>query len=192
MSRLRARLSAHGSEAGLTLIELLVASAMGVVLLGAVGSMVVSAMRSQPEISERAQNISSARWVLERMTREIRNGVAVDEATTSTVSFRTYVRRASCGGAVATSSSSPAIECQVTYTCTTTACSRTETSPGVFEGGTATTIFSGIDDAGVFAYAPSAEDPTFVEITLHLPNPSGPADLTVSDGASLRNATLDL
>ena len=190
MSRLRRRLATNGSEAGLTLVELLVASAMGVVLLGAVGSMVISAMRSQPEISKRAQNVSTARWVLERLTREIRNGVAVDEAAASTVSFRTFVRRASCGGGAAPSEAQ-AIECQVTYTCTTTACSRTETDPGVFEGGTATTIFSGIDDSNVFSYAPSVEEPTYVEITLHIPNPSGPADTTVSDGASLRNATLE-
>ena len=31
---------------------------------------------------------------------------------------------------------------------------------------------------------------TYIEVTLSLPNPSGPARLTVSDGASLRNATL--
>lgn len=191
MKRMRRRLAACRPEAGFTLVELLVASAMGVVLLGAVGSMVVSAMRSQPEVSERAQNISTARWVLERLTREIRNGVMVDEATPSKVSFRSYVRRVSCGGGVATSSSAPAIPCQVTYSCTTTACSRTETDPGVFEGGTATTIFSGIDDASVFTYSPNQEEPTYIGITLHIPNPSGPADLTVSDGASLRNATLE-
>jgi len=191
MTRLRRRLAANGSEAGLTLVELLVASAMGVVLLGAVGSMVLSTTRSQPEISERAQNVSTARWVLERLTREIRNGVAVDEATASTVSLRTYLRRASCGGGTA-SSASPAIECQVTYACTTTACTRREAAPGApAEEGAETTIFSGIDDSNVFSYAPSAEEPTYVEITLHIPNPSGPADLTVSDGASLRNATLE-
>lgn len=191
MRWLRARLGACRSEAGLTLVELLVASAMGVVLLGAVGSMVLSAMRNQPQTSERAQNISTARWVLERLTREIRNGVAVDQATASTLSFRTFVRRTSCGAAGTPAATFPAIECQVTYSCTTTACTRTETSPRVFEGGTARTIFSGIDDPKVFSYAPSAKEPTFVEVTLHIPNPSGPADLTVSDGASLRNATLE-
>lgn len=192
-----------GDEAGLTLVELLVASAMSVVLVGAVGAMVVSAVRSQPEVSKRAQNVSSARWVLERLTREIRNGVAVDKASGSSVSLRTYVRRTSCGGGVATDPKVPAIVCQVTYTCTTTSCKRLEANPGVYEG-SGTTIFSGIDDPSVFCYVPStAADPltcgtaasaagtTFVGVTLHIPNPSGPSDLTVSDGASLRNATLD-
>ena len=94
MSRLLARIdgTARG-EAGLTLVELLVASAMGVVLMGAVGTMVVGAMRAQPEVSKRSQNITTARWVLERMTREIRNGVVVDTALPNEVSFRTYLRR---------------------------------------------------------------------------------------------------
>jgi Tfp pilus assembly protein PilW len=180
-------------EAGFTIIELLVASAMGVVLLGVAGSLVISAMRDQPNLSRRAQNISEARWVLERLTREIRNGIAVDpeRASASEVSFRTYVRHATCGGGGTLPSSSPAIECQVTYTCTNTKCSRIEAAPDVYAG-TETTIFEGIDSSDVFSYSPNAAEANFVKITLHLPNPDGSSGggLTVSDGASLRNATL--
>jgi prepilin-type N-terminal cleavage/methylation domain-containing protein len=184
--------AAQASDAGFTLIELLVASAMGVVVLGAVGTMMIGAIRSQPEISARAQNISSARWVLERFTREIRNGVAVNpaKATASEVSFRTYVRRTSCGSGAVPSSTTPAIECQVTYKCTTTYCTRGEGAPGSSTPVSEQKIFSGIDDSNVFTYSPSAAEPTYIGITLHIPNPSGPADITVSDGASLRNATL--
>ncbi len=190
-------------ESGVTLAELLVASAMGVILLGAVGSMVVSAMNSQPKISQRAANVQTARWVTERLTREIRNGVVIDQATSSSVSFETYVRRTACGGGDTLPSGSPAIKCEVTYTCTTTSCTRIEAGPGVYTG-TPTTIFSGIDSSDVFCYVPSANpdpltcgpasastDPTYVGITLRIPNPSGPSALTVSDGASLRNALLD-
>lgn len=191
MRRLRSRLAVTGSaQAGFTLVELLVAMTMGVVLLGALGAMVISAMRSQPEVSKRAQNITTARWILERMTREIRSGVAVDQTASSSVSFRTYVRRTSCGGAGTPSATTPAIECQVTYTCTASACKRKETAPGVFTGGSEATVFSGIDNSNVFTYSPASE-PTFIGITLHFPNPSGPADLTISDGASLRNAVLE-
>jgi len=35
-----------------------------------------SAVKSQPQISEKSQAVSTARWVMERMTREIRNGIA--------------------------------------------------------------------------------------------------------------------
>jgi Tfp pilus assembly protein PilW len=184
------RLAGSG-EAGITLVELLVASAMGVVVLGAVGAMVIGAMRQQPLISQRAQTITTARWVLERLTREIRNGIAVapGRATASEVSFRTYVRHSTCGGTTALAAASPSIECQVTYRCTTTKCSRLEAAPGVFTG-TESTIFEGINSSSVFSYLPSAASPTFVKVTLQMPNPRGPAALTVSDGASMRNATL--
>ncbi len=185
----RRRPGGLGGEDGLTLVELLVAAAMGVILLGAVGSLLVSAVRDQPKLSKRAANVSTARWVLERLTREIRNGVAVDKATASSVSFRTYVRRTACGGSGALPSGSPAIVCQVTYTCDTTSCSRIEADPGV-ETGPATTIFSGIDSSEVFSYSPSPSEATYVGVTLRIPNPSGPSALTVTDGASLRNAIL--
>lgn len=186
---LHARLAGRGGEAGITLVELLVASAMGIVVLGAVGSLVISAMRAQPQISKRAQNISTARWVLERLTREIRDGVKVDNATASAVSFETYVRHTTCGGTTPLAGTSPSIRCEVTYICTTTSCSRIEAAPGVYTG-TATPIFKGINSSNVFSYSPSAAAPTYVKVTLQMPNPSGPAALTVSDGASLRNATL--
>lgn len=186
---LQARPAALGGERGFTLVELLVAMTMGVIVLGAVGSLVVSAMKNQPKISQRAQNITTARWVLERLTREIRNGVKVDKASASSVSFETYVRHSTCGGSTLLASSAASIKCEVTYTCTTTACSRIEAAPGVYTG-EATQIFEGIDSSSVFAYSPSAAEATYVEITLKMPNPSGPAAMTVSDGASLRNATL--
>ncbi len=65
------------------------------------------------------------------------------------------------------------------------------------------TIFSGINSCSVFCFVPSTEqdslacgtaasvsETTYIGVTLRIPNPSGPANLTVSDGASLRNATL--
>jgi Tfp pilus assembly protein PilV len=191
MRRLLARIDRPArDEAGLTLVELLVASAMGVVLMGAVGTMVVQTMKAQPEVSARSQNITTARWVLERMTREIRNGVVVDTALPNEVSFRTYLRRTSCGAGGKLASGKPAILCEVTYGCSTTSCSRIEAAPGVTTG-TAKPIFEGIDNSNVFTYKPSAKAATFIGITLHLPNPSGPSDLTISDGASLRNAILN-
>lgn len=190
---LHARLARRDCEAGITLVELLVASAMGVVLMGAVGSLVISAMRDQPKISAQAQTISTARWVLERLTREIRNGVRVDRATESEVSFETYVRHTTCGGTTSLESTKASIPCEVTYTCTSTSCSRIEAAPKIYTG-TATPIFKGINSNNVFSYTPSPPIPpsaaTYIKVTLQMPNPSGPAALTVSDGASLRNATL--
>lgn len=189
---LRRRLAGNGGQAGITFIEMLVAATMGVIVLGATGSLVISAMRTQPQISKRAQNITTARWVLERLTRELRNGRKVEAgASSSSVSFTTYVRHSSCGTDATLESGQAAIECRVTYSCTTSSCSRTEAAPASLPGsGTERTIFSGIDSSNVFSYSPSADAPTYVRVTLRMPNPSGPGRLTVSDGASLRNATL--
>jgi len=183
--------AAREGQAGFTLIELLVGSAMGVVVMGAVASLMISAMKDQPQISKRAENVSTARWVLERLTREIRNGIAVSpgKAKADEVSFRTYVRSTTCAEGGTPASGTPAIECQVTYKCTTTSCSRTQAAPGVYSG-TAKPIFTGINNSSVFSYTPSSTSPTYIRVTLHLPNPSGTGDLTISDGASLRNATL--
>jgi type II secretory pathway pseudopilin PulG len=175
-------------EDGFTLVELLVASAMGVVLMSVIAMLVIGVVRTQPRVSRQAQNISTARWVLERMTREIRNGVAVKAKSASMVSFEGYVRRTACGGSTVSPSTTAAIKCRITYECSATACFRRESNAETI-GGTPQQIFSGINSNQVFSYVPS-ENPTFVKITLRLPNPSGTGALTVSGGASLRNATL--
>lgn len=195
MSRLRGRLAGvrrrAGEEAGLTLIELLVAAAMSVVIVGASASMLISAVRSQPRLSERAQNISEARWVQERMTREIRNGVRVYHAEGSRVEFLARVRRTACGEGVQEDAGKPAIQCRVAYTCVSGACSRRETDLGV-ESGPETAIISGLSDDEVFSFEPppaspeATEDVAYVGVTLDIPNPEGKGDLTVSDGAALR------
>ena len=190
---MRKRLRLASREGGFTLVELLVASTMGAVVMAAVASLVISAVRDQPKISKQAQNITTARWVLERMTREIRNGIAVATNASyvkpNVVSYEAYVRRTSCGSTTQPVSTAAPIRCQITYTCTTTSCSRIEASPGVFTG-TPRTIFKGINSSQVFSYAPNETKPTYIKITLRIPNPSGTGALTVSNGASLRNATL--
>ncbi|HEX6229436.1 MAG TPA: prepilin-type N-terminal cleavage/methylation domain-containing protein [Solirubrobacterales bacterium] len=176
-------------QGGFTLVELMVASAMGVVLMAAVGTLVIGAVRHQPEVSKRAENISTARWVLERITREIRNGVVVDTALPDEVSFRTYVRHPSCGSAGTLPSSEPAILCQVTYSCTGTTCRRDEVEPEKTPG-FGPVFFSGLAGPDIFSYSPNNSEPTYIGVTLRIRNPRGPGDITISDGASLRNAIL--
>jgi type II secretory pathway pseudopilin PulG len=174
-------------EAGLTLIELLVAAAMGVVLMAGVVTVMVGALRAQPKLSQGAANIQTARFTLERITRELRNGFSVEDAKASTVSFETYVRHTSCGSNTLRAATEPSIRCQVRYTCESGSCLRTETNPGVLSGGTPVTVVEGLGTGTGFNY-PSA---TYVKITLVIPSPGGGSDsTTISDGASLRNATL--
>jgi prepilin-type N-terminal cleavage/methylation domain-containing protein len=184
-----ARLRQVRGEGGFTLVELLVASAMGVVVMSAVASLLISAVREQPKISGEAQNITTARWVLERFTHELRNGIAVKEAGASKLSFEGYVRHTTCGGTATLPGTSASVKCRITYECSTTACTRKESAPGTTTG-TPRQVFSGIDSSQVFTYSPSEKEPTYVKVTLSLPDPSGTGSLTVSSGASLRNATL--
>jgi prepilin-type N-terminal cleavage/methylation domain-containing protein len=176
-------------EEGFTLIEMLVAMTMGVIVMGGVLILLIGAMRSQPKLDNQATNIQTARWALERMTREIRDGIVVDKATASSVSFQTYVRHTNCGGTTTLASTAPPTKCEVTYSCSGETCTRLEASPGVYTG-TATTIFKGLSNASsVFTWSPAAS-PTYIGITLEIKNSEGSGGLTASDGASLRNATL--
>jgi len=171
----------------MTLIELLIAAAIGVVILGATSSMLISAVRTQPKISERAQVASTGRWILERMTREIRNGVAVQTGSSvSTLIFTARVRRPSCGSSSSLPAISSSIECKVTYSCSATACARSETTPASTGSGTAVTMFTGINSEKVFSYTPDVKDAEFVAVTLRFPNPDGGGNFTISDGATLR------
>jgi type II secretory pathway pseudopilin PulG len=190
MTWLRRRLNGSSGEAGLTLIELLVAAAMSVVLVGAAASMMISAVQTQPELSKRSQDISSARWILERMTREIRNGIAVEPgANGAVVSFTAYVRQSSCGSSTPLPPESSAIECEITYDCSGgTSCTRKEVDPELPIAATPKTIFTGIASEKVFNFSPSPSEATFIGVTLRFPNPDGDGFLTVSDGASLRTA----
>jgi type II secretory pathway pseudopilin PulG len=177
-------------ESGLTLVEMLVAMSLGVIVMGGVLILLIGAMRSQPRLEKQSTNITTARFVLERLTREIRNGIVVDNAGASSVSFQTYVRHATCGGSAMSASSTAATKCEVTYTCSGSSCSRIEAAPGTYTG-TAATVFSGLNNsASVFSYKPNATSPTYIEVTLKVPDPRGSGALTVSDGASMRNATL--
>lgn len=190
-------------EDGFTLIEMLVAMTMGVVVMGGVLILLIGAMRTQPKLENQGTNLQTARWVMERMTREIRNGIVVDKATPSSVSFQTYVRHTTCGGTTALASTAAPTKCEVTYTCSGETCTRLEAAPGVYTG-TAKQIFSGLGNpTEVFCYVPSKLEPsskcgevktgtlpTYIGVTLKLPDSQGSGGLTASDGASLRNATL--
>jgi type II secretory pathway pseudopilin PulG len=190
MTWLRRRLGGRSGETGLTLIELLIAAAMSVVLVGAAASMMISAVQTQPELSKRSQDISSARWILERMTREIRNGIAIEPgATGAVVSFTAFVRQASCGSGTPLPPESSAIECEITYDCSSgTSCTREETDPELPVAAAPKTIFTGIASDKVFNFSPNPSEATFIGVTLRFPNPDGDGFLTVSDGASLRTA----
>ena len=177
------------SQAGFTLVETLVAMAMSLVLLFAVTALITSSVTDQPQISQKNANVQTARWVLDRLTREIRLGASVESATSSSVSFQTFVRRPTCGGGGTLTPASPATRCEVTYTVTGGTLRRTEANPNVFTG-TPETVVSGLSSSAVFSYTPSSVSPTYIGVTLTIPNATGTGNTTVNDGATLSNATL--
>jgi prepilin-type N-terminal cleavage/methylation domain-containing protein len=183
------RLSAEEGEAGFTLVELLVAMTLGVVVMGGVMILLIGAMRTQPRIENQSTNVQTARYVLGRLTREIRNGIRIDKTSASSVSFEAYVRHASCGGTTQLGSTAPPTKCEITYSCSGTSCTRLEALPTVTTG-TGQTMISGVTNpTSVFTWSPSTS-PTYIGLTLKIPDSQGSGALTVSDGASLRNATL--
>jgi len=190
-------------EAGMTLIELLVAATMSVILVGAASAMLISAVRDQPALSKKAQNVTTARWQLERIVRELRNGVQVEPgASGSEVSIVASTRRIACGGAASSDPAANAIKCRLTFRCVGSSCTRTEAALDGSSPSAPTVALSGVGDpANVFCFVPSAEidatacgpvdaetPPTYVGVNLEVPNPSGPGLLTISDGATLRTA----
>jgi type II secretory pathway component PulJ len=206
MSWVLRRLRERPNEAGLTLVELLVAALMSVIIVGAACAMLISAVRDQPGLSRKSQNVTTARWQLERVVRDLRNGVKVEPgASGSEVAILASVRRVSCGGAVPTSPSAQSIQCRITYRCSGSSCTRTEAQPNGTLAGPPTLAISGVSNpTSVFCFVPSSSEtdpvscgsvktgtaPTYVGVNLEVPNPNGAGLLTISDGATLRTAAL--
>jgi Tfp pilus assembly protein PilW len=170
------------------MMELLTAAALTVMLVGTIGILLIVSARQQPRISDRAAAIQQGRVLVEQFTRELREGFAV-EATpnASTITFRTYVRRASCGSTAPLAPSQPAIVCKVTYACTTGTCTRTENPVSGAQAGQPVVMATGLASSSVFTYTPSASAADHVGVTLAYPATGGDDAITISDGADLRN-----
>lgn len=159
------------------------ATVLGLLVIGVAATVFSAAVRSQPGLTKRSDAISQARFTMERLTREVRQGATVYTATPTQLSFLTYVDSSTCGGA----HSSAAIACRVTYTCTTAACTRVEALTDGTSPGSPVTVVSGLSSDNVFSYAPSTTAPRYIGATFTFPGQNGDDAITVSDGAALRN-----
>ena len=166
----------------MTLPELLLATVIGLAVIGSATMVFTSAIQSQPRAASRGADIEKARVAMERLTRELRQATDVPTATSSQISVLTYVQKASCGGASATT----ALACRVTYTCSATACSRVEANPDGTGAGSAVQVVSGITGPAVFSYSPDTTTPTFVGVNMVFPSDDGDDAITLSDGIALR------
>lgn len=180
-----ARLRALLTEArGFTLPELLIATVLGLIVVGGAVSVVTVSMNNQPRISSKSAAIQQARTAMERITRELRQSSTVPMATPSQLSIVTYVHSATCGGA----SANTAISCRVTYACSAGACTRTEAKPDGTSPGPAVRIVSGLASNDVFTFAPSAGAPSYVGATFAFPGSGGEDAITLADGSAIRNS----
>jgi Tfp pilus assembly protein PilV len=189
-----------GDESGMSLIEMLVAMLMSVIIVGAACAMLISAVKDQPGLSTKAQNVTTARYQLERVVREVRKAVKVERATPTEVILLTRTQRTTCGGTTKASPEVQRPQCRITYLCSGTSCTRTEATEGGTVVGAATVALSGLESPSVFCFVPSTEtdpskcgaprtgegSPTYIGVNLRVPNPEGPGLLTISDGATLR------
>lgn len=179
--RSKAATALRCDERGLTLIELLVAATLGLVVIGGALTMFASAIRSEPRSSSKVAAIQQARFTVDRITRELRQGLEIPMATPSKLAIVTYVKAASCGGAAASTS----IPCRVTYTCEAGKCTRVVAQPNGSAPGATVQVASGLVSTSVFSYLPDATDPTYVGVSLSFSSDGEP--VTLSDGVALRN-----
>jgi prepilin-type N-terminal cleavage/methylation domain-containing protein len=185
MAAVRRRAAAlRREERGFTLIELLIATSLGLVVIGAALTMFVGAIHSQPRDTSKVAAMQEARIAVDRITRELRQGLEVvttPAPTTSRLEIVTYVKAATCGGATASTS----IPCRVIYACSGTTCTRTVAQPSGSAPGPAVRVASGLASPNVFNYSPSTVDPSYVGVSLSI-NGSG-QPFTLGDGVTLRN-----
>jgi len=173
-----------GDERGFTLPELLIATILGLAIVGAAAMFFTTGVRQQPKVSARADQIQTARFTMERIVRELRQGSTVPSASATQLTVVTYVDSATCGGAHATT----ARACRVSYSCSAGTCTRTEAQPDGSSPGSAVTVVKGLSSNNVFSYTPAtATAPAYVGVTLAFPAQNGDDAITLADGASLRN-----
>jgi Tfp pilus assembly protein PilW len=185
MGRLR---DTAGSEDGWTLVEMLVAASLGLIIVGAALSMFTGGLKSQPRAASQAAGVQQAQTAMERMTRELRQTSAVIGTPTSAqITVSTYVDDATCGGAPG----SIAIRCQVTYSCSGGACTRTVAQSNGSAPGPARTVVSGMSSNNVFTYAAATTTaPAYIYVNLAFPDNGGHNAITLSDAVALRNVAL--
>ena len=193
MKRVRARLARlRESESGFTLVELLFSSMLGLMLIATSVTVFTAVTSSQPGAAARGVTIQEARNVMERITREVRQGSTVYASTSSQLSLLTMVHSATCGGPFANT----AMQCKVTYTCTSGTCTRTVVPPPPATGsGSTSTVVTGLSSSSIFSYTPTcgatstSGSPGYVCVNLAFPGDNGDDALTVQDGAAPVNPT---
>jgi type II secretory pathway pseudopilin PulG len=185
-------------ESGVTLVELLIAASMAVVITGAAVAMLISVLKRQPDLTERADQVGTAQVATDRMVRDIRQGVIGTAVVTTTTTpspgtsklvIETYVD-SQCGTTVITESK----KCTVTFTCEAEVCKRitgTGTAintkilvSGVKNTGSVFETVSGVNPCTTAA----TETPRFVGVAIELKSKKNGVT-KIEDGATLQSCS---
>ncbi len=170
-------------DEGFTLIELLVATAMMVIICGAAVTMLISAMKTQPKSSERADQIGNARNAIEKLTTDIRQGERATLSSASSITLTTYCDR-----------STGVAKCQVSYSCAEEPGAAPPRSAQPRYGCTrrvgtepARIALSGLASSEVFS-GDGRTEPRYIAVKVQLPTPGEQSVTVLEDGAALHNA----
>jgi len=169
-------------QSGFTLIEFMVAGALGIALLGVALGFYVIAINGQTRAGARAEAVGQQQIGLERITRDLRQASRFYSIpTATTVEFDTYVR-AGDGTAARLR--------RVRYVCnsSTAVCSRAE---GAVNGvvGTAVPVITGVRNDNAFSPNNTTIKPTFMSVTVDVEAKArgNTRPVTLTDGVQLRN-----
>jgi Tfp pilus assembly protein PilW len=185
-------------EDGITLAELLVTMFLGLVVLTTAVFVFTAGLQVEPRTAKRTTEIQQARYMSDRITRELRQGSnASVGADGSQLMILTYVPRDSVCTTAASAGSSLA-RCRVFYSCAASggsnACTRTECpptflAPGAGCGPTMHSV-SGLTTNQVFSFSPQTPGQAYVGTHLVFPAENGDDAITIQDGVALRNPPL--
>ena len=151
-------------EAGFTLVEMLVASAIALALIGVTVALVTSALSSEPRTASRSGQIEAGRVMLERVTRELREGCMVTQADGNGRKLEVYME---CEG-----------DASITYDCSGDTCYRNEDGDSVL-------MVDGLDGDNWDVFTLTGDN--YVEVQLRFPRAEGGEAVTLSDGVAMCN-----
>jgi prepilin-type N-terminal cleavage/methylation domain-containing protein len=159
--------SPAGRDAGYTLIEVMIVSALFLLVLGIVFSMLVSAQRSEALERGRGQTLDDMTVTMDRMTKDLRQATnIVGTPTASHIEMMTYDN---------------GVSEDVVYDATGTKLTRTT-------NGQTSLVQNGLANTQLFTYVPSVTTPQDVQIELVVAPPNLPSTTVTLDGeVHLRN-----
>jgi prepilin-type N-terminal cleavage/methylation domain-containing protein len=162
--RLQARLAA---ERGFTLVELVVATALALVVFSAAMALLTHSMNAQALQQSRTTQLEEAQVAMQRVIRELRQSSSVTVSSATSISY-----------SIPVSGTTQA----VTLSCSGSSCTRTA-------NGTTTTVITDLANTDVFTGSPNGTAPTYVGVKLVI-STAKHTTVTLSDGVGLRNVVL--